>query len=190
MTRRAAAARRKGRDLTGPTVEQRRRKNVPRGTSKGLTLERRQARPEFNNGIRNQGLRKELRLGSKATFYEVLGQTTGLESVKQTVGTSIRLRKMCIRTLWRGRPPREILRSFNCTTFMIMNKYCLAENWRQMIDFPQFLTSGVGCIYCSATLHHSLPRTQPDSSRSVQFSCAQKNWIYILPQDQANYLLI
>jgi hypothetical protein len=32
-------------------------------------------------------------------------QTVELEIAKQTVGTSIRLRKMSVRTLWRGRTP-------------------------------------------------------------------------------------
>lgn len=51
----------------------------------------------------------------------------------------------------------ETPRNFNCTTFMIMIKFCLAENWNQMIAPPSPPTSGVSCLYCSATIHHTLP---------------------------------
>jgi hypothetical protein len=39
---------------------------------------RRRARSKCNNGIRDRGLRRELRLGRKETFYEGLGQIIGL----------------------------------------------------------------------------------------------------------------
>jgi hypothetical protein len=58
-TRHAGATRCKGRNQTGPTVEEgqqknRTRDNVARGRSKGRTFEkRRRAQPKCNNGIKN-----------------------------------------------------------------------------------------------------------------------------------------
>jgi hypothetical protein len=49
--------------------------------------------PECNNGIRNRGLKEQLHLGSKETFYEALGQTIGLEIMKCTVGSTLRIQK-------------------------------------------------------------------------------------------------
>jgi hypothetical protein len=104
MTRRAGVARHRERRHTEPTVELRRRKtrtrdNVAKGTLKGWTFgKRNRAQPEYNNGIRNRGIKQQLRPGSRT-----LNMT--LETAKQTVGTSIRLRKMNFRILWRGRPP-------------------------------------------------------------------------------------
>jgi hypothetical protein len=86
------AVRRKGHGHKGPTVEKKRRKRrnrdyVLRGTPKGPTFEnRRRARPKRNNGIRDRDLGRELRLGSKETFSEALGQTHELEVVKRAVG--------------------------------------------------------------------------------------------------------
>jgi hypothetical protein len=57
------------------------------------------------NGIRGRSRRQELCLRSQKTLYETLGQTFKLEVMKQAVVTSIRQRKMSVRTLWRGRPP-------------------------------------------------------------------------------------
>jgi hypothetical protein len=53
------------------------------GISHRRTVKKRQQKgPELNNGIRNRGLKEEVHLGSKDIFYEVLGQTIGLEIVK------------------------------------------------------------------------------------------------------------
>jgi hypothetical protein len=60
---------------------------------------------ECNNGTRNRGIKKQLCLGSKITLNKTFWQTVELEVAKQIVGTSIRLRKMSVTTLWRGRPP-------------------------------------------------------------------------------------
>jgi hypothetical protein len=49
----------------------------------------------------------ELHLGSKMTFYEALGQTIGLEIMKQTVGSFVRIIKMSVKTLWRSQPPSK-----------------------------------------------------------------------------------
>jgi hypothetical protein len=54
------------------------------------------------------GRRQETSLGRVKTLYEALGQTLELEVVKLAVGVSIRLRKMCDWTLWRGWPPPKL----------------------------------------------------------------------------------
>jgi hypothetical protein len=70
--------------------------DVVRGTPKERTFEkRRQARPKRNNGIRDLGVRRELHLGSKETFYETLGQTHELDVVKRAIEISIGMRKVC-----------------------------------------------------------------------------------------------
>jgi hypothetical protein len=101
MTRRAVPAPRKGHGRQGPGKD-----NVVSGKPKGLTFEnRRQARHKRNNGIRDRGLRRELCLGSKEIFYEALGQINRLEVVKRAVESSVRLRKMSVKILWRSQPP-------------------------------------------------------------------------------------
>jgi hypothetical protein len=55
-----------------------------------------QTRPKCNNGIRDRGLRRELHLGSKETFYEALGQIIGVEVAKGAVEFSTGLRKMTV----------------------------------------------------------------------------------------------
>jgi hypothetical protein len=42
---------------------------------------------------------------SERTSCRMFGETTGLEIVKRIDGSSVRIRKMNFRTLWRGRPP-------------------------------------------------------------------------------------
>jgi hypothetical protein len=123
MTRHAGVAQHKGHGCQG---QRKGKKTVPR-TQKGWTFRKRHwAQPEFNNGIRDRGairqlhLRKEmttsngirgwsrrqdLYLGSVKALHETRGQALQFEFTKQTVGTSIRLRKMTARTLWSGRPP-------------------------------------------------------------------------------------
>jgi hypothetical protein len=110
MTRRARVARRKRRGHKGLTVEQRRRKErtwkiVARGTSKGRTSRKRcRAQPECNSGIRNRDLKERLLLGSRRTLNKTFRQTAGLEIVKRTIGSSVRIRKTSIKTLWSSRP--------------------------------------------------------------------------------------
>jgi hypothetical protein len=61
-----------------------------------------------NTGEREQGLKQELRLRSKKTLFEVLGQTHVLVVVKQVVRISIRLQKVSDWTLWRGWSPPKV----------------------------------------------------------------------------------
>lgn len=61
--------------------------------------------PKFNNGIRDQGWKKQLGLGTKETFHEALRKTLGLEAVKLAAGSSVRIKKMSIKALWRSWPP-------------------------------------------------------------------------------------
>jgi hypothetical protein len=63
------------------------------------------AQPKRNSGIKDRGLKQELRLGSERAFNKTVRQTLGLEAVKQAVGISIGLRKVSDRALCRGRPP-------------------------------------------------------------------------------------
>jgi hypothetical protein len=68
--------------MTHPAIPAPRRGHCPRGpgkdddlcgTPKGQTVEkRRRARPTGNNDIRDRGLRRVLRPGSKETFNEAL----------------------------------------------------------------------------------------------------------------------
>jgi hypothetical protein len=58
---------------------------------------------EPGNGIRGRSRRQELRLGSKATFYDALGQIIRLEFVMLTIRSSVRIRKMSAKTMWRSR---------------------------------------------------------------------------------------
>jgi hypothetical protein len=88
LSRRAVPVWRKGRCHKGPTVEKRRRKG-----------------PECNNGIKDRCARQQLRLRNGRTSNKTFRQAAELDAVKQIVGTSIRLRKMSIRTLWGSRPP-------------------------------------------------------------------------------------
>jgi hypothetical protein len=105
--------------------KKRTRENIVQGIRKGRTFgRRRRVQPECNNGIRDRDVKEQLRLRKKRTdngirgrnrkrelrlgsvkTYETLGQTVELEVMKRAVGTSIRQRKMSVRTLWKGRPP-------------------------------------------------------------------------------------
>jgi hypothetical protein len=66
---------------------------------------RRWAQPKRNNGIKNRGLRRELRLRSKEIFYEALGQIIGPEVVKRVLESSVKLQKLGDWTLRMSRPP-------------------------------------------------------------------------------------
>jgi hypothetical protein len=50
-------------------------------------------------------VKQQLLLGSKRTPNKALRQALELEIVKLVVRSSVRLRKMSDRTLWRGQPP-------------------------------------------------------------------------------------
>jgi hypothetical protein len=101
LTRCTIPASRKGHGHQGPG-----RDNVARRALKGRTLEKgRRALPKRNSGIRDRGLRWELHLGSKETFYEALRQNIGLEVAKRAVEFFIGLWKISVKTLWRSWPP-------------------------------------------------------------------------------------
>jgi hypothetical protein len=46
-----------------------------------------------------------IHLRSKTAFIKTIGQTRELEVAKQAVESSVRLRKMSVKTLWRSWPP-------------------------------------------------------------------------------------
>jgi hypothetical protein len=85
---------------------QRKEKAVPR-IQKGQTFGMRcRAKLVGINGIMDRHLKEQLCLGSKRISRGIFRKALVLEFAKQTLGTSIRLRKMSARTLWRrGRPP-------------------------------------------------------------------------------------
>jgi hypothetical protein len=65
-----------------------------------------QAQLECNNGTRNRDLKEQLCLGSKGkNVTETFRETLRMEITKRIAGASVRIRKMSVRTLWRGRPP-------------------------------------------------------------------------------------
>jgi hypothetical protein len=74
-------------------------------TARPAVEKRQQKSLECNNGIRNQGLKQQLCLGSKEIFYAVLRQTTGLEFTNRIARSSIRIPKTSVKTLWRSWPP-------------------------------------------------------------------------------------
>jgi hypothetical protein len=85
---RAVPARRKGRSHRGPTVEKRRWKG-----------------PECNNGIKDRGVRRQLRQRKEMTSVRIFRKTVELEIEKRITGPSTGLRKVSGGTLWRGWPP-------------------------------------------------------------------------------------
>jgi hypothetical protein len=111
MTLRAEVAKHKGRSYTGPMVEQRQRNNrtrhkVARRAPEGRALQKsRRNGPECNNGIRNQDFKEQLRLGSERTSSGIYRKALVPGIVRRTVRSSVRMRIMSIRTLWRSRPP-------------------------------------------------------------------------------------
>jgi hypothetical protein len=56
--------------------------------------ERRRAKLEGINGIRDRDLKKQLYLRKEKTSGRIFGKTIGLEIVEQTVECSVRIRKM------------------------------------------------------------------------------------------------
>jgi hypothetical protein len=69
-------------------------------------LERRQLmHQEWSSGIKDQDLKEHLCLRKERTSGRIFRQTIELEITKLTVGTSIGLWKMNVRTLCRDQPP-------------------------------------------------------------------------------------
>jgi hypothetical protein len=66
---------------------------------------RRQTQPKFDNGIRDRGRKEQLCLGCKGPVEEAVRQALVLEFVKLAAGSSVRIRKMSVNTLWRSWPP-------------------------------------------------------------------------------------
>jgi hypothetical protein len=66
---------------------------------------RRRPQSKRYNGIKDRGLKQQLRLGSEENIYETLNQTIVLKIVKLASGSSIEIRKMSVKIMWRGRPP-------------------------------------------------------------------------------------
>jgi hypothetical protein len=54
------------------------------------------------NGIRARNRRQRLRLQSTGNVNETFRETLGLEIAKRIAGSSTRIQKMSVRTLWRG----------------------------------------------------------------------------------------
>jgi hypothetical protein len=69
-------------------------------TQKGWTFKKRhQAKLEGINGTQVQDLKKQLRLRKERTSGMIFRKTTELEIMKRTVRSSVRIRKMNVRTL-------------------------------------------------------------------------------------------
>jgi hypothetical protein len=66
-------------------------------------------RKEMTTGtsIRGRSRRQQLQLESTGNVNETFRDTLELEITKRIAGTSIRLRKMRVRTLWRAQPPSK-----------------------------------------------------------------------------------
>jgi hypothetical protein len=73
-----------------------------RGATRQLRLRKERT---TGNGIRGRSRRQQLRLESTGNVNETFKETLGLEIAKKISGSSARIRKICVRTLWRGRPP-------------------------------------------------------------------------------------
>jgi hypothetical protein len=58
-----------------------------------------------SNGIRDWGLKQQLRLGSKGSVNKTFRQALMMEIVKLAVRSSIRIPKMSVKTPWRSQPP-------------------------------------------------------------------------------------
>jgi hypothetical protein len=79
---------------------------VVQGTLKRRTLGRRhRVNLEGSTGIRDQGLKKQLHIGSERTSSGICRQTFRLKIGKWIAGSSVRLRKIRDWTLWTRQPP-------------------------------------------------------------------------------------
>jgi hypothetical protein len=61
--------------------------------------------PEAGNAIRDRDLKEQLRLGIERTSCRIFRMALMLEIVKRRIEPSDRIRKMNVRTFWRGLPP-------------------------------------------------------------------------------------
>jgi hypothetical protein len=62
------------------------------------------------NGTRDCDLKEQQHLGRERTSGRTFKKALMLEIVKQRVELSVRIWKMNVRTLWRGRPPLKLKR--------------------------------------------------------------------------------
>jgi hypothetical protein len=81
-------------------------KGVLCGTPNGQTFQKRQ-QMQCSNGIRDQGVKLQLCLGSKGNLNEVRRQTVELKIIKRIVGSSVGIRKIIVKTLCRSCPPNK-----------------------------------------------------------------------------------
>jgi hypothetical protein len=84
------------RDQAGTLLQEEPRKDGRSGRDN-----RRVRRQEWNKGPR---FKEQLHLRKERTFGRIFGKTIGLEIVKRRVGSSVRIRKTSVKTLWRSRP--------------------------------------------------------------------------------------
>jgi hypothetical protein len=100
---------RKERSHEGTSVEEGRRKNqtknkFARGTSKSRTPRRRQwATQQGNNRTRKRNPKKHSK--RTGTVIQTFGKTTGLKFSERVSRSTVGLRRIRTRTLWRDRPP-------------------------------------------------------------------------------------
>jgi hypothetical protein len=103
LTSIAIPAQRKGHSCQGPCKDD----DVSR-TPKGLTFDKiRREWPKWKDGIRGQGLNRQLLLGSKRAFNKTIRQTFRLEVMKRAVRIFIWLQEMSDWTLWMGSAASE-----------------------------------------------------------------------------------
>jgi hypothetical protein len=83
--------------------------NVVQETQKEQTFRKRcWMQQECNNGIKNRDLKEQLCLGSKGNVNKTFRETLGLEITNRIARSSVTIRKMSVRTLWRGwLPPKQ-----------------------------------------------------------------------------------
>jgi hypothetical protein len=85
--------------------------NIIRRAPNGRRFEkRRRVQTKCKNDIRNRSLKQQQRLENKKrhnnrNVNKALRRTIGLEVVRLSVGSSSRIRKLSVKTLWRSRTP-------------------------------------------------------------------------------------
>jgi hypothetical protein len=62
---------------------------------------------KFNNGIRDRGLKQQLWLWSKGNINETMRQTIVPKVIKVAARSSIRIRKINVKTLWSWPLPKQ-----------------------------------------------------------------------------------
>jgi hypothetical protein len=78
-----------------------------------MDKKRHQAKPEGSHGLRNRNPKEQLHLGSGRTSRGIYRKALLLEIMKQIDASSVRMQKMSVRTLWRGRSLQN--RKRDCT---------------------------------------------------------------------------